>query len=63
MDIYDMRAAITSVYPNATWRDRVAKMYDDQVIAIYYKFLRDGKFDKKPRKDVVKGQISVFDFV
>lgn len=63
MDIYDMRAAIVSVYPNATWKHRVSRMGDDQIVAIYYKFLKDGKFDKKPKKDTVKGQLSVFDFV
>ena len=57
-----MRAAIKSVYPNATWAAKVAKMYDMQVIAIYYKFERDGKFDK-PKKEQATGQLTVFDFV
>ena len=58
----DMRAAITSVYPNATWKYRVDKMGDNQVIAIYYKFQEEGKFDKK-KKEKVTGQLTVFDFV
>lgn len=40
-----MRQKIAAVYDTMNWRDKVAKMYDDQVIAIYYKLLKSGKLD------------------
>lgn len=50
MEVDEMRTKIMSVYPFFTWQDRVRHMKNDQVIAIYYKFLKDGKFDKKKKK-------------
>jgi hypothetical protein len=45
-----MREAITKVYPAERWQKKVAKMDDDQVMAIYFKFDALGKFEnhKKP---------------
>lgn len=45
-----MRTKIMSVYPFLGWQEKVRKMKDNQVIAIYYKFLSEGKFDKKGKK-------------
>lgn len=65
-----MRAAIYDVYPGRKWQKKVEKMHDDQVIAVYYKFLHSGKFDeekKEPRKTKTNPrshgakQISIFD--
>ena len=64
MSINQMRAAIAEVYTGNKWKRKVEKMHDDQIIAVYYKFLKNGKFeqhepeirDKKkmrePRKEV-----------
>ena len=40
-----MRQKIAEVYDTMNWRDKVSKMYDDQVIAIYYSLLRSGKLN------------------
>lgn len=37
-----MRADITGEYSNRTWKEKVARMPDYQVIAIYNRKLRDG---------------------
>lgn len=47
MIVDNMRAAIMDVYPGGKWRRKVEKMYDDQVIAVYNKFLNNGTFEKK----------------
>lgn len=39
------RAAITRVYPGDTWQERVEKMSDSQVSAIYLRLLDKGKLD------------------
>ena len=46
MTTNEKRAAIARVYSSESWQEKVAKMSDNQVIAIYRKFLADGKFDK-----------------
>lgn len=44
MNVELMRGAIIKVYDSDSWKRKVRAMYDDQVIAVYYKFLRTGKF-------------------
>lgn len=44
MEVSQMRAKIIKVYPGERWRNKVSKMSDDQVIAIYHRFLYSGKF-------------------
>lgn len=46
-----MREMIRDAYPGPAWKDRVSRMPDDQVIAVYYNFLRSGKFNPKPYAD------------
>lgn len=41
MTVYEMRTAIKSRYNNRTWHTRVYCMPDKQVMAIYYRMLRD----------------------
>lgn len=48
MTTNEKRAAIARVYSSESWQEKVSKMSDNQVIAIYRKFLADGKFDKEP---------------
>lgn len=50
MSINQMRAAIVEVYTSNKWRRKVEKMHDDQIIAVYYKFLRNGKFEQRKPK-------------
>ena len=47
-----MRHEISKVYKGAGWQKKVKKMNEDQVIAIYYKFLANGKL-KAPSKAVI----------
>lgn len=39
MSIEQMRAAISKSYPSAAWRDKVARMSDNQVLAVYTRLL------------------------
>ena len=44
MQAWEMREAILSAYPNSdSWKKKVARMSDNQVLAIYMRFLREGK--------------------
>ena len=69
MTVNQMREYILKVYPGPSWKRKVAAMYDDQVIAVYYKFLESGKFDEKDKnkensKPIYKcmlEQMSLFD--
>ena len=47
MTVELMRAEINKVYPNKVWKTKVKYMPASQVMAIYYNFLANGKFDKK----------------
>lgn len=48
MTIDQMRSYIAGVYKGPFWKDKVSKMDEGQVVAIYYSFLERGVFDKKP---------------
>lgn len=56
MYIEQMRKALEDVYPVDRWLHKVSRMSDEQVMAVYYRFLYDGKFDRvsidrfRPRK-------------
>lgn len=56
MYIEQMRKALEDVYPVERWLHKVSKMSDNQVMAVYYRFLYSGKFDRvstdrfRPRK-------------
>ena len=57
LSVNQMRAEITKVYATSpTWSHRVNRMYDDQVIAIYYKFLKDGRFNTVKKKFKLPGR-------
>lgn len=55
MSVDQMREAILEVYPNSTWRRKVDKMPDEQVIAIYMSFLNNGRFEQLERMKFQKG--------
>lgn len=58
------RNMIASVYDSVSWKRKVRDMGDGQVLAIYYKFLAEGKFDKKPEKKKEEfRQMTIWDFM
>ena len=46
MDIGRMRVEVTNTYPGKAWREKVRKMDDGQVTAIFYRFLNHQKNEK-----------------
>ena len=53
LSVDQMRRRVAEVYRSDSWKIRVATMPDAQVIAIYYRFDREGRFDpnyKKPKR-------------
>lgn len=66
-----MRQKIAEVYDTMNWRDKVSKMYDDQVIAVYYKLLKSGKLNtvqkierpKTPEHHEKYEQLNMFDLL
>ena len=52
MTTNEKRAAIARVYSSESWQEKVTKMSDNQVIAIYQKFLADRKFDCEPVRKI-----------
>ena len=49
VSVDDMRYLIARVYPSDNWKKRVRRMSDNQVCAIYFSFLKQGKFEKKKK--------------
>jgi hypothetical protein len=43
MSVMQMRKLVQDAYPGKKWRDKVSKMGDGQIIAIYHKFLDSKK--------------------
>ncbi len=41
-DIDKKREYLTSLYPGYSWHDKVAHMPNEQVVAVYLRFQRDG---------------------
>lgn len=41
--VQEERTALTSVYPGRAWSEKVRKMSDSQVTAIYLRFKEQGK--------------------
>lgn len=44
--VENLRIAVASAYPGDRWKERVKYMPDNQIIAIYNHFVRDGVFEK-----------------
>ena len=53
MDVTWYRNKVANVpkYRSPKWQDKVQRMPDNQVIALYYKFKKDGLFDKRRKED------------
>ena len=47
MSVEQMKAAILKVYPGKSWKRKVEKMKAGQILAIYTKFLSEGRFEKR----------------
>ena len=45
MKVEQMRSEIAKIYESVKWRNRVKKMPDNQVIAVYHSFLRNDIFN------------------
>ena len=43
MTTANMRDWVKSSYPSDTWRKKVDKMSDEQIIAVYYSLVKQGK--------------------
>ena len=61
MTVEQMREAITNAYTGLGWKDRVARMEDDQVIAIYHSCEERGVFKRLGGRRVK--QLSVDDIL
>ena len=53
MDIGRMRVEVTNTYPGKKWREKVRKMSDGQVTALFYRFLNDPKHYKLDLKTIL----------
>ena len=49
MQTEQMRHDLSKVPKGAEWQKKVEKMNEDQVVAIYYKFLANGKLKAPPK--------------
>ena len=50
MTVAEMRCAIYDIYPGDKWHKKVENMPDNQVTAVYFRFLAKGQFS--PTKDL-----------
>ena len=51
MTVQQMRSAILRVYNTKSWKNKVANMYDDQIIAIYHDFRNRGVLNQVLRNE------------
>jgi hypothetical protein len=51
MNVQDMRGHVEALYPSKVWRDKVKRMPDNQIIAIYKSKIERGPEPRKPRKE------------
>ena len=68
MTVAGMRRELCKVYNTDRWFNRVVKMPDNQVTAIYYSFLKRGKFNNPPssRRKAKKEeyhQMTIFEYM
>lgn len=65
VSVAQMRKKVNELYGGQF--TRIFEMPDRQVMAIYFKKLREGAFDKKPKKKKEKSpryyQMSIFDYL
>lgn len=61
MSIEQMRTSISNVYDSLRWKNRVKRMADNQVVAIYHSFERGGKFNQKSLSRESFHQMNLFE--
>lgn len=66
MTIEQMRNEISMAYPGDGWKLKVARMIDNQVIAVYHRLATTGKLDEaakeRKRKSIPEyKQLSIYD--
>lgn len=71
MTVEQMRTEVSKAYSSSSWKKKVSAMPDGQILALYFKFLSDGKFsgaksEKKPvickkATENISDQMSLFD--
>lgn len=49
MTIEQMRKNISRVYSGVGWKTKVDRMEDSQVLAVYYSFLKNNRFQEKKK--------------
>lgn len=60
MNVEQMRDVLVDVYSHEAWKNKVARMPENQVIALYFKFNREGVIDgDRVVKQLVVGKRSV----
>ena len=50
MNVYTMRSALAEVYSGDSWKEKVKKMTDEQVLAVYKRLERAGQLFKHNRR-------------
>ena len=72
VSLQTMKDKVASAYSGASWQYKVYhQMRDNQIVALYFKFLQDGTFDRqKQRKKVEREneknsghQMNIFDWL
>ena len=64
MEASQMRSKIKDLYPSVNWKKRVDGMEDNQVMAIYYRALEHGDFDRSKKRYKAQGkQIDIFEYM
>lgn len=59
---YRNKVAHVPKYCNATWQQKVNRMSDNQVMALYFAFKEKGLFDKPKKSKESYTQLTLFDF-
>lgn len=63
MSTQQMRKMVSDCYDSETWKNKIKKMSDTQVVALYYSFLKRDKFAQKEKRDNSVHQMTVEDYI
>lgn len=61
MEIKEMRKKVAKAYPSPRWEDRVYRMSDRQVYAVYHSLREQGKLNPKKARGNKNQQLTIFD--
>lgn len=61
MNIEEMRKEISRVYDGIAWKNRVNRMSDNQVCAVYHRMSTTGKLEEASKNKRGYKQLSFFD--